>query len=204
MSTEPNTALRDLSAVDRFAARVVMKLRANDHKGPWDKCTPSWLLGCLRDEVRELVSEIQAPTLEPERVVSECCDVAAFAMMIADVVGGLPRADLHVGELPLRPTPVDLTIAYARAAEQNASLRADCARWEARVKLLESRIARGVGELYPTGPHEPEVGDRKESAPGTQLPAPTDTPPSEPLAADPQPGADVVPVYARPAEVEET
>jgi hypothetical protein len=129
----PAAEPRDLSAVDRFADRMRAKLRANDHKGPWSKDTPAFLLGCLRDEVRELVGELTAPgEVDPERVVSECCDVAAFAMMIADVVGGLPETPRKLVVIPGGQTDTPLAEALR-----------DADRAWARVKLLEARIAAG-------------------------------------------------------------
>lgn len=113
------TDTRDHSAVDRFAARMHAKLSEPRcvAKGHWAGCTPSYLLGLLRDEMRELVGELTAPTLEPERVVGECVDVANVAMMIADVLGGLPEA----------PTPAEVA-------------SGDGDRWLKRVKTVETRV----------------------------------------------------------------
>ena len=80
---------RDLSAVNRFADLMRVKLRENDHKGHWEHCDPMWLFGKLRDEVQELAEELDASMgpvgTSPFLIARECADVAAFAMMIADV-----------------------------------------------------------------------------------------------------------------------
>ncbi len=160
---------RDLSAVDRFAVRMRLKLRANDHKGHWGKCTPDWLLGCLRVEVRELVDALD--NLEREKrqggngmlaaavgeVVSECCDVAAFAMMIADVVGGLPEA----ARAPVAVAHADTPLADALRDAERA--------WK-RVAVLEARIAEaeralaGHGRAQDSVPAAPAAGAAANSA----------------------------------------
>ena len=71
-----------------FAARIENELCENDHKGGWKKCTHSWLLSRLKEEVAELEEALQKPDNQ-EHVISEAADVAAFAMMIADLAGEL-------------------------------------------------------------------------------------------------------------------
>lgn len=79
------------------------KLDQNRDKGDrngWKQERVSWLLNRLLSEVGELVEVIGKKGVpgfgkEPRqaRIRSECADVANFAMMIADVAGGLrPRA----------------------------------------------------------------------------------------------------------------
>jgi hypothetical protein len=112
---------RDLSAVNRFADLMRVKLRENDHKGHWEHCDPMWLFSKLRDEVQELAEELDASMgpvgTSPFLIARECADVAAFAMMIADVVGALPYEPEH------------------------AATCQDCGRWTARIKELEARLA---------------------------------------------------------------
>ena len=85
--------------VKEFANIMQGKLDKNKHKEcdtlnqdgkgrTWKDCEPSWLLYRLRQEALEL--ELSLNNESPvEEVAKECADVANFAMMIADVVGGL-------------------------------------------------------------------------------------------------------------------
>ena len=94
--------------VDAFADEMEAKLAENRHKGDragWAEMNPAWLLARLEDEVRELraaiaymprcgcrsVSECYhfKRMAEPGVIRRECADVANFAMMIADVAGGM-------------------------------------------------------------------------------------------------------------------
>ena len=79
--------------VDAFADEMEKRLAANRHKGDregWVKLRPPVLMELLTKEHDELWAEIQAdPHYNRARVLHECADVANFAMMIADVVGGL-------------------------------------------------------------------------------------------------------------------
>jgi hypothetical protein len=87
------------SKVDSFADAMEERLRANDHKGGWDNCTPRWLLQCLRSEVEELHEALELPCPRcgnktrgnhaAREVMREAADIANFAMMIADVRGAL-------------------------------------------------------------------------------------------------------------------
>lgn len=108
MSDEAKTAL--LSAISRalsarpvpadlaarpevraFALAMEAKLRENDHRPGWKGDDPARLLERLReeaDEVGELLA-FNAYRLAPRDMLDECADVANFAMMIADVCGGL-------------------------------------------------------------------------------------------------------------------
>jgi len=86
-----------------FAKVMEAKLAANDGKGGWHHETTGYLSRRLYQELEELsrarVSYEQASGKWPrdlelvkrrrEELVEECADVANFAMMIADVAGGL-------------------------------------------------------------------------------------------------------------------
>lgn len=80
--------------VQRFAAAMERELRANDHKGGWRNDAPGRLLRRLWQEADELARALDAHKTDPSaetsaRVASEAADVGNFAMMIADVCGGL-------------------------------------------------------------------------------------------------------------------
>ena len=84
-----------------FSEQMEAKLKKNDHKSGWingNKCVdPNWLLQRLRDEVTEIERKLNpsCPCRESgcncsnrpvkDLVISECADVANFAMMIADI-----------------------------------------------------------------------------------------------------------------------
>lgn len=78
----------------RFAHEMEGKLAKNRHKGDregWRKDDALALLKRLEDEVRELRDAVELRDTS-ERITGEAADVANFAMMIADVCGGLePR-----------------------------------------------------------------------------------------------------------------
>ena len=48
-----------------------------------DECTPNWFVHRIMDEMVELIIAISDG--DPEAILSECADVANFAMMLADV-----------------------------------------------------------------------------------------------------------------------
>ena len=75
--------------VSWFARLMEQKLSKNDHKGGWVGCTPSWLLRRLRAETNELARALKCHKKAPALIAREAADVANFAMMIADVTGGL-------------------------------------------------------------------------------------------------------------------
>ena len=84
--------------VTAFAAEMENKLAENRHKGDregWLKDTPEALLERLDEEVTELKEAVRLmKTLPPSevtkmRVTQEAADVGNFAMMVADVCGGL-------------------------------------------------------------------------------------------------------------------
>ena len=72
-------------AVEAFARLMRDKLRANKHKAHWSACSDSWLMSRLWDEHAELLGAIARGT--DDEIISECADVANFAMMIADNAG---------------------------------------------------------------------------------------------------------------------
>ncbi len=78
--------------VGTFADAMEARLAANDHKGGWGDCDVLWLLGRIREERIELcdaVNMLMSGLATPEAVLREAADVANFAMMVADVCGGL-------------------------------------------------------------------------------------------------------------------
>lgn len=74
-----------------FALLMEAKLEANRHKGDrdgWIRCSVGdFLLPRLREEFGELCDAL--PEGAPAEIAAEAADVANFAMMIADVCGGL-------------------------------------------------------------------------------------------------------------------
>jgi len=70
------------SEVQWFAEQMELKLRENDDKGGWKRCSIEFLLDRLQDEMMELDVSIQRGI--PELLVAECADVANFCMMLAD------------------------------------------------------------------------------------------------------------------------
>lgn len=79
--------------VRAFAEAMEAQLRANDHKPGWKNDSAFSLLVRLQEEKDELLEAVSCGRIgSPEwakRVVKETADVANFAMMIADVCGGL-------------------------------------------------------------------------------------------------------------------
>ena len=80
-----------------FALIMEAKLKENDYKGGWSGMDPLDLLVRLREETEELNMAILSPRrmeslnqkAADHRACCEAADVANFAMMIADNVGGL-------------------------------------------------------------------------------------------------------------------
>jgi NTP pyrophosphatase (non-canonical NTP hydrolase) len=75
----------------KFALAMEGELKANDHKGGWKDSHFAWLLSRLTEELSELAGEVyKFPKVKnPKLITKEAADVANFAMMIADVSGGL-------------------------------------------------------------------------------------------------------------------
>ena len=71
-------------SVKWFSQHMENVLRDNDYKGGWEDIDVGWLLGRLQEEVCELENELHVSNNE-EKIIKECCDVANFAMMIADL-----------------------------------------------------------------------------------------------------------------------
>lgn len=75
--------------VEWFAERMLEKLcePRNVAKGGWRNDHFDQLLDRLDDEVYELIGEVRALNAgspNEDHVIAECCDVAAFAMFVAD------------------------------------------------------------------------------------------------------------------------
>ena len=80
-------SVRGLS--NRFLAAMRFKLNVGYRKGNtgWDEhwnngCSTTWLLGRMQAETNELLLAISKG--DPNEILSECADVANFAMFIAD------------------------------------------------------------------------------------------------------------------------
>lgn len=90
-------------AVDWFAKKMETKLALNDHKGGWKDCEVDWLIKRLQQETNELIERwntrqwsmqgrsagenVPLIDVDDEAIISECADIANFAMMIADKFG---------------------------------------------------------------------------------------------------------------------
>ena len=99
----PGLARNEFEALHAFQGEQWRKLMANAHKGGWKDENVYDLLSRLGDEVRELEEAVHAWDLAKSRpitssevaadlagkVAKEAADVGNFAMMVADVVGGL-------------------------------------------------------------------------------------------------------------------
>lgn len=73
-----------------FAEKMEAILRLNDHKSHWSDATNGYLLDRLWQEVHELQRAMLRES-DPKDVIAECCDVANFAMMIADNFESIAR-----------------------------------------------------------------------------------------------------------------
>lgn len=67
--------------VVEFSKQMENKLKKNDYKGGWSNLSAEYLLMLLKKEVSELEAAIQSQS--DTDIISECADVANFAMMIA-------------------------------------------------------------------------------------------------------------------------
>ena len=74
-------------SVKVFAIEMEKQLRANDHKGGWGECTPTFLMTELNKNRERLRIAIMAGNLE--QVVRRAANVANFAMMLAENEGRL-------------------------------------------------------------------------------------------------------------------
>ena len=72
----------DRKSVKWFSHLMILKLQKNRHKAHWSKATCSYLFSRLKEEVHELEDSFDGNVTA--EILSECADVANFAMMIAD------------------------------------------------------------------------------------------------------------------------
>lgn len=84
------------NTVAAFTGLMLKKLRENDHKTHWKNEGVVDLFEMLDGEVRELEVELTSDRTSPVKISRECADIGNFALMIADVMGGLDE------ELPKR------------------------------------------------------------------------------------------------------
>ena len=89
------------SKTQKFTELMAKRLKENDHKGGWEDCNEAYLLKLLEQEVKELsdviknINPFMPESKFPEQTqlkkvaIREATDVANFALMIADVCGGL-------------------------------------------------------------------------------------------------------------------
>ncbi len=71
------------SPVLRFAEKMQDELDNNSHKSGYSGCPMHYLIKRLKQETAELAKAIEL-NKPIEKVISECADVANFAMMIAN------------------------------------------------------------------------------------------------------------------------
>jgi len=70
--------------VQALEKRMLHKLRVNAHKPHWHGESIEYLLGRLREEVREVEDAIEEEQ-SSDAIYNECADVANIAAMIADL-----------------------------------------------------------------------------------------------------------------------
>ena len=80
------TNLKPRNSVARFARSMEVVLKRNDQKGGWGNLSKISMFNSLTSEVFELHEVIIKGQLGPE-ITKECCDIANYAMMIADRYG---------------------------------------------------------------------------------------------------------------------
>ena len=76
--------------VAAFAMLMEAELRKHDDRPGWKQSSPNWLMERLQEELKEL--SVALDYKGPCGVGQEAADVANFAMMIADVSGGMKPA----------------------------------------------------------------------------------------------------------------
>jgi NTP pyrophosphatase (non-canonical NTP hydrolase) len=81
LGKEPRTYEADYAACITFMGDMHRKMQKNRDKAHWSTVSKFWLLNRLKQEVHELHDALLN---DPDNVISECADVANFAMMIAD------------------------------------------------------------------------------------------------------------------------
>ena len=67
----------------RFACNMQQELDNNDNKCGWVHLSPKWIINRIRQETKELEKAIKNKATK-RRIISECADIANFAMMLAD------------------------------------------------------------------------------------------------------------------------
>ena len=77
------SSINHITSVSRFALAMRKELDDNSRKGGWSTCDVGYLRTRLHQEVAELMRAIDGKE-SPERILSECADVANFAMMISE------------------------------------------------------------------------------------------------------------------------
>jgi len=87
-------AMRMRDEVHQFAQLMEVKMRKHDPSTRWKKSKRQDLLLALEKELEKLrplvkYEAINEKSIAPEEIASQAADVANFAMMIADVCGGL-------------------------------------------------------------------------------------------------------------------
>lgn len=78
--------------IEEFSAIMDDKMWANDDKPGWHDADPRDLLLELQGEVAELIDAVTDNEC-PDAIALEAADVANYAMMIADRMGGIPHDD---------------------------------------------------------------------------------------------------------------
>lgn len=86
----PENATTGEREVAAFANEMKRKLALRALKGGWKGESPEMLLAALLEELNELIEALYPEEGGPDvdAVRAEAADVANYAMMIADVVGG--------------------------------------------------------------------------------------------------------------------
>ena len=102
MSAVPRRADEMRAVVQWFGGRQMKKLMmpknlSKGDRAAWLAADENFLVSRLRDEVVELFAEL-IEGASPERVISECSDVANFALMLADRAAQNCRHCAHYNE----------------------------------------------------------------------------------------------------------
>lgn len=74
-----------------FAYEMERVLKANDHKGGWEKCDIAFFVGKLKEEQGELIEALWHYDIDDNKtdvvklgIVKEAADLANIAMMVYD------------------------------------------------------------------------------------------------------------------------
>jgi len=73
----------------RFSTDMEEKMRKHDHdrgESGWMNMDPKMLLEKLMDEVLELSDSMVGDNIDHNAIISECADVANYAMMITSIM----------------------------------------------------------------------------------------------------------------------